>query len=45
MPETLYLCINIIDRYLGKFQVSRKNLQLVSAGNMNVGDMICSTTA
>lgn len=28
-PETLYLCVNIIDRYLGVVQVERKNLQLV----------------
>ena len=29
MPETLYLSVNIIDRYLSKVQVERKKLQLV----------------
>lgn len=29
LPETLYLCINIIDRYLCLEEVSRKQLQLV----------------
>ena len=28
-PETLYLAINIIDRYLEREQVERKRLQLV----------------
>lgn len=29
LPETLYLCINIIDRYLSHVEVPRKRLQLV----------------
>lgn len=29
LPETLYLCINIIDRYLSVVEVPRKKLQLV----------------
>lgn len=29
MPESLFLTINLIDRYLAKRQVTRKNLQLV----------------
>jgi hypothetical protein len=29
LPETLYLCVNIIDRYLSRVQVPRKRLQLV----------------
>ncbi|EFJ27369.1 hypothetical protein SELMODRAFT_230742 [Selaginella moellendorffii] len=34
MPETLYLTINIIDRYLSLQQVSRKYLQLVGVTSM-----------
>jgi hypothetical protein len=30
MPESLFLTINLIDRYLAVRQVTRKNLQLVS---------------
>lgn len=30
MPESLFLTINLIDRYLAARQVTRKNLQLVS---------------
>ena len=29
VPETLYLTVNIIDRYLAKTEVSRPKLQLV----------------
>ena len=29
LPETLYLCINILDRYLNKEKVPRRKLQLV----------------
>lgn len=29
MPETLFLTTNLIDRFLAKQQVTRKNLQLV----------------
>lgn len=29
VPETLYLCVNIIDRYCNKVQVQRSKLQLV----------------
>jgi Cyclin, N-terminal domain len=29
MPESLFLTINLIDRYLAARQVTRKNLQLV----------------
>jgi cyclin B len=29
VPQTLYLCVNIIDRYLSRVQVERKKLQLV----------------
>ena len=32
MPETLFLACALIDRYLARAQVARKNLQLVSAG-------------
>ena len=34
MPETLHLTVNIIDRYLEKKQVSRRNLQLVGVTAM-----------
>lgn len=35
MPETLYLTINIMDRYLSmKKSVSRRELQLVGIGSM-----------
>ncbi|GLT58722.1 hypothetical protein SLA2020_315920 [Shorea laevis] len=34
MPETLYLTINIVDRYLSKKVVSRRELQLVGIGAM-----------
>ena len=30
MPETLFLTTNLIDRFLAKQPVTRKNLQLVS---------------
>lgn len=29
IPETLYLCVNIIDRYLSQVEVERQKLQLV----------------
>ena len=29
MPETLYLTVNLIDRFLEAKQVTRRNLQLV----------------
>lgn len=29
MPETLFLTVNLIDRFLAEKQVNRKNLQLV----------------
>lgn len=29
MPETLFLTVNLIDRFLNEKQVTRKNLQLV----------------
>ena len=32
MPETLYLTVNLIDRYLAKRNVTRKRLQLVRQG-------------
>ena len=31
MPETLFLTVNLIDRFLAEKQVTRKNLQLVRA--------------
>lgn len=31
MPESLFLTINLIDRFLAKRPVTRKNLQLVSS--------------
>jgi len=34
MPETLYLTVNLIDRFLAKKQVSRRNLQLVGVTAM-----------
>lgn len=33
-PETLYLTINIVDRYLSKKIVSRRELQLVGMSSM-----------
>jgi glucose-6-phosphate-specific signal transduction histidine kinase len=33
-PETLYLSINILDRYLSMKNVSRRELQLVSIGSI-----------
>lgn len=33
MPETLFLTTNLIDRFLAKQPVTRKNLQLVSDGS------------
>ena len=34
MPETLYLTVNLIDRYLAKRNVTRKRLQLVGVTAM-----------
>ncbi|KAL4612123.1 hypothetical protein ACB092_08G176100 [Castanea dentata] len=34
MPETLYLTINIVDRYLTRTFVSRRELQLVGIASM-----------
>lgn len=34
MPESLYLTINIVDRYLSMKVVSRRELQLVGIGSM-----------
>ena len=34
MPETLYLTVNLIDRFLAKKPVTRKNLQLVGVTAM-----------
>ena len=34
MPETLYLTINIVDRYLSRTFVSRRELQLVGISSM-----------
>lgn len=34
VPETLYLTVNLIDRYLEKEQVSRQNLQLIGVTSM-----------
>ena len=34
MPETLYLTINILDRYLSMKNVSRRELQLVGIGSI-----------
>lgn len=34
MPETLHLTINIVDRFLSKKVVSRKELQLVGISSM-----------
>ena len=36
MPETLHLTVNVIDRFLAKKQVTRKNLQLVGVTAMLV---------
>ena len=36
MPETLYLTVNLIDRFLSKKPVTRKNLQLVGVTAMLV---------
>jgi len=32
MPETLFLTVNLIDRFLALKQVTRRNLQLVRGG-------------
>ena len=34
LPETLYLTVNLIDRYLGKDQVHRSHLQLIGVTAM-----------
>jgi len=34
LPETLYLCINILDRYLSKEKVPRRKLQLVGVTSL-----------
>ena len=34
LPETLYLTVNLIDRYLGKEQVHRSHLQLIGVTAM-----------
>ena len=34
LPETLFLTINLIDRYLDDVQVSRSNLQLVGVASL-----------
>ena len=34
MPETLYLTVDLIDRFLSKKQTNRKNLQLVGVTSM-----------
>jgi len=34
LPETLYLTVNIIDRYLAKEQIPRSKLQLVGVTSM-----------
>lgn len=34
LPDTLYLCINIIDRYLSRKKVSRNRLQLVGVTSL-----------
>ena len=42
MPETLFLATALIDRYLAKAQVARKNLQLVRGqGAMAAGSGSC----
>lgn len=33
-PETMYLCVNILDRFLEKHQVSKEKLQLVGATSL-----------
>lgn len=35
MPETLFLTVNLIDRFLNEKQVTRKNLQLVGASALS----------
>ena len=34
VPETLFLCISLMDRYLERSRISRKNLQLVGVTAM-----------
>lgn len=36
VPETLYLTVNLIDRYLEKEQVNRQKLQLVGVTSMMI---------
>ena len=35
-PETLYLCVNIIDRYLSKARIPRRRLQLLGVTSLFV---------
>jgi Cyclin, N-terminal domain len=32
VPETLFIAVNIIDRYLSKIQITRVKLQLLGVG-------------
>jgi len=34
LPETLFLTVNLIDRYLEKVEINRKRLQLVGVTSM-----------
>ena len=36
VPETLYLTVNIVDRYLSRKEVSKKNLQLVGVTSLMI---------
>ena len=37
VPESLYLTVNLIDRYLEKEQVNRQHLQLIGVTAMLIG--------
>ena len=44
MPETLFLTMNVIDRFLEQKPMTRKNLQLVSSLTVPVLALHCSHT-
>jgi len=43
LPESLYTCVSILDRYLQKKQVPRSRLQLVGVASLLVRCCVCST--
>lgn len=45
MPETLFLCINIIDRFLERKTIARNKLQLLGVTSLFVASKICEIFA